>query len=95
MSTNAAQFCVQPGAIPLNEVKVSADIFIAGYPTSLGVEGYLDFFDIDRPVLRKGIASHVNYKSQRIIPDRSNQYKRCPGPVKRLRRSFDREALKL
>jgi V8-like Glu-specific endopeptidase len=69
LPTNMAQFYGEYSAVSLNDVHVGTDIFIAGYPTSLGITQYMDFFDHDRPVVRKGIVSHVNYKKQHIIID--------------------------
>lgn len=69
LPTNRAQFYGEHSIVALDDVHVGTDIFVAGYPTSLGIDRYLDFFDLDRPVVRKGIISHVNYKKQHIIID--------------------------
>ena len=69
LPTNRGQFYGQYSSVSLGNVKVGADVFVAGYPTSLGITHYLDLFDHDRPVVRKGIVSHVNYERQHIIID--------------------------
>lgn len=67
--TERGLFYGEPSACPLADVQVGADVYIAGYPITLGSNNYHDVFDMDRPVLRKGIISHVNYKRKHIIID--------------------------
>jgi hypothetical protein len=69
LPTTRAQFYGEHSKRALDQVSVGTDVFIAGYPTSLGIREYIDFFDTDRPVIRKGIVSHINYKKQHIIID--------------------------
>jgi len=64
----------------LKDVLISNDIFLYGYPTSLGLNHGLDF-DFTKPLLRKGIVSNVNAKNGTIILDCRTDYGNSGGPV--------------
>lgn len=49
----------------MNEVLISNDVYVSGYPTSLGLQTSAQF-DYSKPLLRKGIVSNI-YKSARTI----------------------------
>ena len=84
--------CLQKGKTPaviansekickvLNEVNISNDIFIYGYPTSLGLNHNRDF-DFTKPLLRKGIVSNIDLKKGVIILDCKTDYGNSGGPV--------------
>ncbi|MCK5413269.1 MAG: trypsin-like peptidase domain-containing protein [Candidatus Pacebacteria bacterium] len=48
------------------DVLVSNEVFVLGYPNSLGDEGQIDY---ERPLLRKGIIAGKNDKTKNIILD--------------------------
>lgn len=51
-----------------NEVNVSDDVYLLGFPSSLGLKGNPQF-DYRKPLLRKGIVSQKNLLTNRIIID--------------------------
>lgn len=53
----------------INSVIISNDVYLFGYPTSLGIENYQEFFDTDKPILRRGIISYINKAKKHIILD--------------------------
>lgn len=65
----------------LNDVKVATDVIVFGFPTSLGITNYLDFFDVDKPILRKGSVAYLNYKRSHIIIDCPVYPGNSGGPV--------------
>lgn len=65
----------------IRELNLGNDVYILGYPTTLGVKSYLDYFDTNKPVIRKGIISHVNLKKQHVIIDCAVFAGNSGGPV--------------
>ena len=53
-------------SMPLEKVIPGSDLFIIGFPQSLGLQGN---FDADRPLMRKGIIAGKDLKLGRIIGD--------------------------
>jgi len=64
----------------IDEALVANDIFLYGYPTSLGLK-HLPQFDYSKPLLRKGIIANVNKKQGTIILDCPVYYGNSGGPV--------------
>lgn len=64
----------------LKDVLISNDIFLYGYPTSLGLNHGKDF-DFTKPLLRKGIVSNINKKNSTILLDCRTDYGNSGGPV--------------
>lgn len=64
----------------LNEVLISNDIFLYGYPTSLGIKNSPQF-DYNKPLLRKGIVANVYKNHGTIIIDCPVYYGNSGGPV--------------
>ncbi len=64
----------------IDEVLVSNDIFLYGYPTSLGLK-HSPQFDYSKPLLRKGIVSSVYKNMGTIILDCPVYYGNSGGPV--------------
>lgn len=62
------------------EVLEGNDVFIFGYPTSLGIQG-IPQIDYERPLLRKGIIAGKNVKQKTIILDCPVYYGNSGGPV--------------
>jgi len=62
------------------DVAVGNDVFIFGYPTSLGIENYPQI-DYERPLLRKGVIAGKNNKKRTIILDCPVFYGNSGGPV--------------
>ena len=64
----------------LKDLRISDDILLVGFPTSLYMEG-AKFFDINRPLLRKGIIAGINEKDNTFIIDCPAYYGNSGGPV--------------
>ncbi|MCM8778352.1 MAG: serine protease [Candidatus Omnitrophica bacterium] len=62
------------------EVLEGNDVFIFGYPTSLGIQS-IPQIDYERPLLRKGIIAGKNIKQKTIILDCPVYYGNSGGPV--------------
>jgi hypothetical protein len=72
-------------AVPMSIVKrygeivPSNDVFIFGYPTSLGLKKY-EQISPDKPLLRKGIVAGKNDKKRAILIDCPSYYGNSGGP---------------
>lgn len=64
----------------LNEVLVSNDVYLYGYPTSLGLKGTPQF-DYNKPLLRKGIVANTYPVQSTIILDCPVYFGNSGGPV--------------
>jgi hypothetical protein len=64
----------------LNEIRISNDVYLMGYPTSLGLQKGT-FFDYTKPLLRKGIIAGINYKENTFIIDCPSYYGNSGGPI--------------
>lgn len=66
--------------LPLSGVLVSNDVFLYGYPSSLGLK-QTPQFEYSKPLLRKGIVASINKKQGTIILDCPVYYGNSGGPV--------------
>lgn len=64
----------------LNEVLISNDVYLYGYPTSLGMASSPQF-DYNAPLLRKGIVANIYPSRGTIILDCPVYYGNSGGPV--------------
>ena len=64
----------------LKEVFVSNDVYVFGYPTSLGLENNKQF-DPNKPLIRKGIIANINESLQTLILDCPVYGGNSGGPV--------------
>lgn len=78
----------------LQEVIISNDIYVYGYPTSLGIETNKQF-DFNRPLLRKGVIANVYKVAETIILDCPVYGGNSGGPVIQVIRQKDRTDYKL
>jgi hypothetical protein len=53
-------------SLAINDIEPGSDLFVIGFPQSLGLQGN---FDMNRPLMRKGIVAGKDLKSKRIIGD--------------------------
>jgi len=82
-SVNNPTIIVEEGISQLDEVFIANDVYIYGYPTSLGLQPN-KFFDPTRALLRKGIVSNINRKNNTIILDCAVYPGNSGGPVMQL-----------
>lgn len=68
------------GVALINTVLISNDVFICGYPSSLGMKQSPQF-DYNQPLLRKGIVANINKTSGTIILDCPVYPGNSGGPV--------------
>ena len=59
---------------------ISRDVFIFGYPSSLGIQ-QVPQLEHDRPLLRKGILAGKNYSRRMLVVDAPVFYGNSGGPV--------------
>jgi len=64
----------------LDKIIVSKPVIQVGFPTSLYLEGF-QFFDTNRPLLRKGIIAGIHSKNNTFIIDCPAFYGNSGGPV--------------
>ncbi len=64
----------------LEDVLISNDVFLCGYPTSLGIKESHQF-DYEKPLLRKGIVANIYKNYGTIIIDCPVYYGNSGGPV--------------
>lgn len=64
----------------LSDIVVSNDVFLVGFPTSLIVPGVKNF-EVNRPLLRKGIIAGVNIQENSFIIDCSSYYGNSGAPI--------------
>jgi hypothetical protein len=69
----------------LRDVLISNDVFLYGYPSSLGLKKSPQF-DYAKPLLRKGIVASVNKNQGTIILDCPVYYGNSGGPVIQVKR---------
>jgi hypothetical protein len=53
-------------SVSIEEIMPGSDLFVIGFPQSLGLQGN---FDMNRPLMRKGIVAGKDLKLNRIIGD--------------------------
>lgn len=63
-----------------DEVKISNEIFVSGYPTSLGIKESQQF-DVNKPLLRRGIVANIYQNAKTIILDCPVYGGNSGGPV--------------
>lgn len=78
--TSGVVTVVRESVLMLKDVLVSNDIFLYGYPGSIGLKQSPQF-DYNKPLLRKGIVASVNKKQGTIILDCAVYYGNSGGPV--------------
>jgi len=64
----------------INEIKIANEVFLIGHPTSLIAQG-TKYFDISRPLLRRGIISGFNLQDKTFIIDCPAYYGNSGGPI--------------
>jgi hypothetical protein len=64
----------------LENIQIANNVLLVGFPTSLIVEN-AKFFDVNRPLLRKGIIAGINNKDKTFIIDCPVFYGNSGGPV--------------
>ncbi|HXD92132.1 MAG TPA: trypsin-like peptidase domain-containing protein [Bacteroidia bacterium] len=65
---------------PLDQIGISNEVFLVGFPTSLIFQDS-QYFEVNRPLLRKGIIAGVNAKNKTFIIDCSAYYGNSGGPI--------------
>jgi hypothetical protein len=66
--------------LPFKEVSISNDVFLLGYPTSIGIPN-IPQLDYSQPLLRKGIVAGKNLINNTIIIDCPSYQGNSGGPV--------------
>lgn len=64
----------------LNKIGIANEVYLMGYPTSLGL-ARSKYFDITKPLIRKGIISGINEKEETFIIDCPSYQGNSGGPV--------------
>ncbi len=64
----------------IDEIKIANNVFLMGYPTSLGIQRN-DYFDYSKPLLRKGIIAGIYNAKNTFIIDCPSYYGNSGGPV--------------
>ncbi|PWN71351.1 hypothetical protein C1631_001640 [Chryseobacterium phosphatilyticum] len=80
---------VNPNAVALfNEVLISNDIILYGYPSSLGLQGRPQF-NYSKPLLRKGIVAGLNKPTKTIVLDCPSYFGNSGGPIVQIENHLD------
>ncbi|MFT7637543.1 MAG: hypothetical protein ACI9Y8_001320 [Candidatus Omnitrophota bacterium] len=66
--------------LPFEQTAVSNDVYIFGYPNSLGIKN-VPQIEYEKPLLRKGIVAGKNYQLKTLILDCPSFYGNSGGPV--------------
>ncbi len=64
----------------LDKIKIANDVYLMGYPTSLGMKND-SLFDPSKPLLRKGIIAGINVDKNTFIIDCPAYYGNSGGPI--------------
>lgn len=64
----------------LDKIKIANDVYLMGYPTSLGLQRN-SYFDYSKPLLRKGIIAGINTKENTFIIDCAAYQGNSGGPI--------------
>ncbi len=64
----------------INEIEIANEVYLIGFPTSLIVQGAPNF-DINKPLLRKGIVAGINNLDNTFIIDCSAYYGNSGSPI--------------
>ncbi|EGR1752549.1 trypsin-like peptidase domain-containing protein [Vibrio parahaemolyticus] len=72
-----------PQTKPISSVEVSSDVFVFGYPASIGIKSnpYMTQFSMDTPLLRKGVVAGIAHNNDTIILDCPVYKGNSGGPV--------------
>lgn len=81
-------------SLNFHEVSIASDIYIFGYPTSLGIETSVQF-DSNKPLIRKGIVANVYNPMKTIILDCPVYGGNSGGPVVQVVHTDGKQILKL
>jgi len=65
---------------PFKDILIGNDVFIFGYPSSLGIRG-AELIDYKKPLLRKGVVAGLNSRAKTIIIDCPVYFGNSGGPV--------------
>ncbi|WP_223608232.1 trypsin-like peptidase domain-containing protein [Chryseobacterium sp. OSA05B] len=88
-SNNGSLISVDPKAVgSYEEVLISNDVFLYGYPISLGLQGRPQF-NFHKPLLRKGIVAGLNSPTKTIVLDCPSYYGNSGGPVVQVEAHLD------
>jgi hypothetical protein len=79
-SVNTPGIAFFKDTLGINEVLVSNNIFVLGYPTSIGLK-HIPQFDYNAPLLRKGVIAGINKSENTIILDCATYGGNSGGPV--------------
>ncbi|WP_100611244.1 trypsin-like peptidase domain-containing protein [Confluentibacter lentus] len=66
--------------LALKDIRIASNVIQVGFPSSLYLEGF-QFFDINRPLLRKGIVAGIHSRENTFIIDCPAFYGNSGGPV--------------
>lgn len=64
----------------IDEIRIGNDVYLMGYPTSLGMKRN-DDFDSSKPLLRKGIISGIHKNKNTFIIDCPTYFGNSGGPI--------------
>lgn len=64
----------------INDIQIANDVYLMGYPISLGIQKN-SFFDYTKPLLRKGIIAGINLKENNFIIDCPAYPGNSGGPI--------------
>jgi hypothetical protein len=64
----------------IDEIQIANDVYLMGYPTSLGLKRNT-YFDYTKPLLRKGIIAGINKKQNTFIIDCAAYQGNSGGPI--------------
>ncbi len=80
--------------LKFDEVLISNDVFVLGYPTSIGLK-HLPQFNYNKPLLRRGIISSTFKEANTIILDCPSYGGNSGGPVIQVSVDVDKKDFKL
>jgi hypothetical protein len=63
-----------------DRIQVGSDVYIFGYPTSIGLKR-IPQIDYDRPLVQKGIVAGLNHKKKTIVLNIAAYFGNSGGPV--------------
>lgn len=64
----------------LNDIEIANEVYLMGYPTSLGIKAN-EYFDVSTPLIRKGIISGINKAKETFIIDCPSYNGNSGGPI--------------
>lgn len=87
-------FCSKVNTVLLEKVLISNDVYVSGYPVSLGIQRSKQF-DNTKPLLRKGIIANIFKETQTIILDCPVYGGNSGGPVIQVVEDKDKRKLQI